>query len=261
MLTYLSEEWQNGAWVNTSRYTYTYDSKNNLASYLSEEWQNGAWVNYSRDKYTYDTTGKMLTDTWELWGDTSWVTYARNTDTYDTKGNLLKSLWELNDKGAWMNYNTLNYTYDINGNATHGEYLVWNNGAWAPAMTDITMYYNNGKSRLTIPQASVVDIQYTSSIAALTAEKSMVKQFSLSQNYPNPFNPTTTISYFLPRDTRVKLAIYDVLGTEVKVLENQDKTAGNYHVEFDASGMPTGVYFYRLEAGEFTAVKKLLLIK
>jgi parallel beta-helix repeat protein len=83
----------------------------------------------------------------------------------------------------------------------------------------------------------------------------------LAQNYPNPFNPSTTIKYDLPRDTRVSLKIYDVLGREVATLVNGEERAGYKSIEWNASGFTSGVYFYRLEAGSFVSVKKLLLLK
>jgi hypothetical protein len=85
--------------------------------------------------------------------------------------------------------------------------------------------------------------------------------FKLYQNYPNPFNPSTTISYDLPVRSRVKLSIYNLLGQEVATLIEGEQEPGRYNVNFDASGLPSGVYFYRLEAGNFVEQKKMILIK
>jgi hypothetical protein len=94
------------------------------------------------------------------------------------------------------------------------------------------------------------------------ADRSEIPQkFALYQNYPNPFNPTTTISYDLPERARVKLTIYNLLGQEVATLVNAEQEPGRYDVKFDASGLPSGVYFYRLEAGKFIEQKKMILIK
>jgi hypothetical protein len=93
-------------------------------------------------------------------------------------------------------------------------------------------------------------------------------QFSLEQNYPNPFNPTTKIRYQIPASlnpsqggTLVQLIVYDVLGNEIATLVNEEKTAGNYELEFDATGLPSGVYFYQLNAGNYIETKKMLLMK
>jgi hypothetical protein len=85
--------------------------------------------------------------------------------------------------------------------------------------------------------------------------------FSLSQNYPNPFNPTTSIKYQISELSFVKLKIYDVLGSEIITLVNDEKLAGSYSVEFDATGLPSGTYFYKLQAGKFVEIKKMVLMK
>lgn len=85
--------------------------------------------------------------------------------------------------------------------------------------------------------------------------------FALSQNYPNPFNPSTVIGYQLPAAGNVTLKVYDLLGREIASLVNEEKPAGEYEVEFNAGGLSSGVYFYRLKAGENVETKKMLLIR
>ncbi|MCX6168801.1 MAG: T9SS type A sorting domain-containing protein [Ignavibacteriales bacterium] len=92
-------------------------------------------------------------------------------------------------------------------------------------------------------------------------EKILPEDFELSQNYPNPFNPVTTISYSIPKQSSVKLKIYDLLGNEIAVLINEEKSAGNYDVKFNGSSLPSGVYFYTLQAGDFYQTRKLVLLK
>ena len=92
-------------------------------------------------------------------------------------------------------------------------------------------------------------------------ELSLVKSFGLSQNYPNPFNPVTTINYQLKVQSDVKLKIYDVLGREIETLVNKRQPAGKYSVKFDASGLPSGVYIYRLNADSFKQSHKMILLR
>jgi len=86
-------------------------------------------------------------------------------------------------------------------------------------------------------------------------------QFSLSQNYPNPFNPTTTIKFSIPSDNQVSLKVYNVLGKEVASLLNDYISAGFYTADFNASNLSSGIYFYQIKAGSFTATKKMTMIK
>jgi hypothetical protein len=85
--------------------------------------------------------------------------------------------------------------------------------------------------------------------------------YELFQNYPNPFNPITTIKYSVPELSKVKLTLFNLLGEEVATLVNEEKLAGNYSVEFNAASLPSGVYFYRLQAGSFVETKKMILMK
>jgi fibronectin type 3 domain-containing protein len=87
------------------------------------------------------------------------------------------------------------------------------------------------------------------------------REYNLWQNYPNPFNPTTTINYELPTNSHVTLMVYDALGREVATLVDENKTAGSYNAAFDGSRYASGVYFYKLSAGTFTQIKKMILLK
>ena len=85
--------------------------------------------------------------------------------------------------------------------------------------------------------------------------------YTLNQNYPNPFNPTTKISYSIPQSGFVQLNVYDALGNIVKTLVNESKDAGYYDVEFNASGLTSGIYFYQIKSGNFSETKKLVIMK
>ena len=100
--------------------------------------------------------------------------------------------------------------------------------------------------------------EYSGEIAV---EVSQPADYFLSQNYPNPFNPSTTISYALAEDIDVSLKVFDILGNEVATLINENQPAGAYDVSFDAGNLSSGVYYYTLQAGEFTSTKKLMLMK
>lgn len=90
---------------------------------------------------------------------------------------------------------------------------------------------------------------------------SIPEKFELSQNYPNPFNPTTTIRYSLPEAASVRLDIYNILGQRISTLVNEEQKAGNYQVRFQTPGLSSGVYLYRLQAGNHVMVRKMLFMK
>jgi hypothetical protein len=86
-------------------------------------------------------------------------------------------------------------------------------------------------------------------------------EYVLEQNYPNPFNPTTTIEFSMPQSGMVNLAVYNILGEQVKALINEERTAGKHSVQFNANHLASGIYFYQLQAGSFTQTKKMILLK
>jgi hypothetical protein len=151
-----------------------------------------------------------------------------------------------------------------------GVYLSTDNGAsWmsvstglkpfadisALAVTGTTLYaadYNIGMWRRPLPEMFTSVESHSIDIPT---------SFRVEQNYPNPFNPTTTISFSLPTKTFVSLEIYDVMGRNVATMISETLPAGNYSRPWNAAGMPSGVYFYRVRAGQFTETRKLLLQK
>jgi len=98
-------------------------------------------------------------------------------------------------------------------------------------------------------------------IGSTDGNEGLITSYQLEQNYPNPFNPNTKIKYTIPAESFVQLKIYDVLGNEVATLVNEEKSTGSYTVDFDASNIPSGVYFYTLNAGSFNETKKMILMK
>jgi len=86
-------------------------------------------------------------------------------------------------------------------------------------------------------------------------------EFALYQNYPNPFNPSTVIEYEVPENSFVSLKVFDLLGKELVTLVNEEKSAGSYNVKFNAGQLASGFYIYKIDAGNFTSTKKMLLLK
>jgi photosystem II stability/assembly factor-like uncharacterized protein len=154
--------------------------------------------------------------------------------TVGNAGTILKSIdsgnsWDLVSSG------TTNDLNDI--------YFIDKDNGWIVGDDGIILYTKNGGVTSTEPELDIpID-------------------FLLSQNYPNPFNPSTVISFHLPVSGNVTLKVYDILGNEVTTLVNEEKTAGNYNIEFNAEKYCSGVYFYTMRAGNFIETKKLILLK
>jgi|WetSurMetagenome_2_1015567.scaffolds.fasta_scaffold01553_13 photosystem II stability/assembly factor-like uncharacterized protein len=119
--------------------------------------------------------------------------------------------------------------------------------AWGPGTMNSKLYYtsNGGFGGIVgVDEVSEQPINYF-----------------LSQNYPNPFNPNTVIQYQIPELSLVTITVYDLLGREVAILVNEEKPAGNYKIEFNASSLTSGVYYYQIKSGNFTQTKKMILLR
>ena len=137
-------------------------------------------------------------------------------------------------------------------------------GVLAPAVTGFSPGGTGGSAGVIYAGNGPSSIWYNGS--ALTTETKNITttipdKFELSQNYPNPFNPSTKISFSIPQNNEVVIKIYNTLGKEVSEIVNSDFNAGTYEVTFDASKLTSGVYFYKITAGNFTDTKKMLYIK
>jgi hypothetical protein len=133
---------------------------------------------------------------------------------------------------------------NLTGNGRYVRFLLQSQGSGAYSIAEIYIYG--------LPDLTGVQV--------LTAAE-IPKEYSLSQNYPDPFNPSTRINFGLVRASGVKLTVYNILGQTVQLLVNDRLNAGSYTVTFDATGLASGVYFYRLETADFISVKKMMLLK
>jgi hypothetical protein len=151
-------------------------------------------------------------------------------------------------------------TFDIALNETKGfQQIVDLDPVWDIDSLKLVIFVQSSGSK-TVYQSETIEF---SELVWVSMDDEIIKpsEFKLEQNYPNPFNPSTTISWQSPLSSHHTLKVYDLLGREVATLVDEYKTAGSYEVKFDASRLSSGVYFYTLNAGKFSASLKLLLLK
>ncbi len=121
--------------------------------------------------------------------------------------------------------------------------------------------FNRQPSSLVFDPNNDIVLKQASLILGIEDENILKAEYQLYQNYPNPFNPVTKISYLLPKESNVELKIFDIQGKEVTTLINEKQESGRYEVDFNAANLPSGVYIYKLTAGNFQSIKKLTLLK
>ena len=182
--------------------------------------------------------------------------------------------------GGWATWSGINFNIDAPGKYIFSHYLVGGYDSLpvsSGVSCDLNAGYSNGEryAKYVVKDSDAVfwgdwsnhpwDCNFwligTLLPTSVENDKTLATEFELAQNYPNPFNPGTKISWRSPVSSHQTLKIYDVLGNEVATLINEFKPAGRYEVEFDASSLSSGIYFYRLKTGEFNETKKLILLR
>ncbi len=167
------------------------------------------------------------------------------------------------------------YTANITGGSGSVSYVWYKkiSGQWSQISTSssitLTMVYDNIEIKLDLHDnvtgenvSKTAIIYYDDGLPKTISEgNDLIVEYKIEQNYPNPFNPVTQIRYSVKEPGLVQLRVYDALGKEVANLVNENKETGLYSVDFDASNLPSGVYIYRMQSGDFVSSKKMILIK
>jgi len=129
-------------------------------------------------------------------------------------------------------------------------------GEYFPGVIDDIIIYNVGLSN-----SQVADLYQGNLVSVSNTTNESPKKFKLNQNYPNPFNPSTTISFSIPEASFVSLKIFNSLGEEIATLVSKELNIGNYKYDWEATGLTSGIYFYKLQTNNFIETKKMILIK
>ncbi|MCB0748695.1 MAG: PKD domain-containing protein, partial [Ignavibacteriae bacterium] len=214
---------------------------------------------------SYDNDGQIVSYLWNF-GDGESSTQKTATHSYSTANTFDFSLKVTDDKGGT---NTTSGQVTILGSTNQYVIVSPASGSIEPG--------GSQKITLTLDAQSILEGTYTGQVKISTNGgtinipidylvdikkiSSVPENFSLSQNYPNPFNPSTVIEFTIPNSKKVKLKVFDALGKEVVNLVDEYKSSGKYSVNFDASNMASGIYFYRLETDGYIQTRKMLLLK
>ena len=285
---YIFQDFTSNSWVNYLRYTLSYDHLGNEIQKLEEEWNN-AWLNkYFTNNY-YSNTNRRDSLLIKFWNSNEWENYSKTAFFYNPQTQFLEYfLAKLWIGGDWEDYSNRKITNDQNGNQIlqldqiwNGvvwensirrfftfddlDYTLttfcdlWNGSLWISGDGDIIVENPDGYS-VAFLNTNNVSIYYKTTLV-VDELNNFIDNYNLAQNYPNPFNPVTTIRYQIPKDGLVTLKIYDILGSEVETLLNEEKVAGKYEVNFNATNLASGVYIYCLNVNNYVNVKKMMLLK
>lgn len=224
-----------------------------------------AWIDLRDSNINAEVYYKRSTDNGNSWGaDTRLTVYAyAGNPSILLSGSIVHVIWGVlpsgseihykrssNSGNTWETSTQLSTSFSgayyanlaVTGSKTH---VIWHDVRNGSTNSEIYYDYN--------PTGNTIGIS--------TISTEVPAAFSLSQNYPNPFNPVTNIKFSLPAAGFVKLTIFDMLGREVETLVSKNLNAGIYNADWDAANRSGGVYFYKLQAGEFTETRKMILVK
>ena len=245
-------EWNIGYATSTDGINWTRDTANNPVLRVGDD---GSWDDYA----VSGPNVHLINDTYYMW-------YMGMNST--TQIRQIGLAWS-EDGLTWTKYNDPETTSGMYGDSD--PVLKPTPGAWDGSQVEgvnvcvidnaLRMWYDGWQSP-SPPNLHGIGHATPFVVGIKDLDNTYIpKRYSLSQNYPNPFNPRTVIRYALPAASRIDLSIYNLLGEKVATLVSERQLAGQHQVKWDASAFPSGVYLYRLDAGDFIETKKLLLIK
>ena len=244
-------KWRDSTWVDRAVQELSYNNSGDRTEKVTYRWRDSdsTWTPRHRVIYSYNDNAALSEKLVYMWTDSTWVDKARASVGYDDNQNPAQVLLEKKDStDAWVNVSLRENTYSDNGLLTETVRSKWRDENWLPRKR---YEYNYSTDR---------------EVLSAGAPAALPKKIVLSQAYPNPFNPVTTIRYDLPLGTDVHLVVFDILGREVKTLVNEKQEAGFKSVKWNGRNdmgqtVSAGMYFYRIHAGSFSKVQKMVLLK
>ena len=158
-------------------------------------------------------------------------------------------------------YTVAEYEKGIRASSNNFDVATFTWTAPATGSGTVSLYLSGSQGSKSGPNTKIILSSTEQSASAVNDRHTAPAIFFLEQNFPNPFNPSTEITYQLPADGHVHLTVHNVLGKEIASIVNEAQNAGTHTVRFNAASLAGGIYFYRLQTGSFTAIRKMLLVK
>ena len=258
--TRLGSVWIGNRWENNSLANYYYSNQDLRDSVLFQIWNIDKWENYSKTIFYYNELNANLDSLLaKTWADNRWNDYLNRKIAYYESYNQTEELDQIWDIKGWQNLTRRFYTYQGSNFIINAYCEIWENNDWVAGDGDI--FFENPDGFKVAFITNNIDAYYSRITNIKDETKFISMNYKLMQNYPNPFNPTTKIKYQIPQKGFVSLKVYDILGKEVAILVKEEKRPGVYEIEFNASFLPSGIYFYRLQINDYTKTLKMLLLK
>ena len=207
------------------------------------------WVSQDQNEW-------LISKSFNLGAGNATLTFWRGCNEYWTSSATTKVYISINNSDNWVKI------WELEESSNDS----WN---WQEVSIDISAYSNNTGIRIAWQYVgndgdlfAIDNVVVAGAVSDVNEISGNPTQFELKQNYPNPFNPTTTINFSIPENVgNVSITVYNALGQTVASLINKPLSSGSYQVKFNAANLPSGIYMYQLRAGNFTAIKKMMLLK
>lgn len=256
----LTEYWINNNWQNVLLVTNYYSLQNKRDSVLFQSWVNNVWKNDNKTIFYYSENQIDLDSiVVSSWNGLYWINFLKRELVNDLNHNQIEQLEKIWDFDRWVNTIRRFYTYNENNFIESAYCEIWYNNQWLTGDGDILFQYPN--DFLVAIITNNISAYYSNIVSVDENENVVISEYSLSQNYPNPFNPSTLIDYKIPESSFVEIKVYDILGKGIATLVNEYKSKGIYKVQFNTDNLPSGVYVYRIKAGNFSETKKMILMR
>ncbi len=227
--------------------------------------------NYLKAKYIDDAPGGIQSVSYQASGNINSIFDSLGTFSFDNGSNgTIDVKWpdvlkEVNGSKSCLLYNGYNANYGSAGVSYEGVFPGGNSTGRVVffGFPFETIYPEKVRSEIMLKLLKFFNAEVSS---YSEKNENVIREFNLSQNYPNPFNPSTTIRYSIPKTVNVKISVFDLLGREISILTDEEKSPGNYSIIIDSNSLngkklASGIYFYTIQAGNFKETKKMVLLK